>query len=90
MKALVAVLLFGSMMAAAQDAGTTVKMSPAERGIATAQRVIEKNPKNHDAYNGLAFALSRRARETSDVRFYNEAEQALQKSFAIAPGNLGG
>jgi tetratricopeptide (TPR) repeat protein len=89
MKALVAVLLFGSMMAAAQDAGSSVKMSPAERGIATAQRMIEKNPKNYDAYNGLAFALSRRARETSDVRFYNEAEQALQKSFAIAPGNLG-
>ena len=89
MKALVAVLLLGSIVAA-QDAGTSTKPSPAERGVATAQRMIEKNPKDYDAYNGLAYALSRRARETSDVKFYDEAEQALQKSFAIAPGNLGG
>ena len=35
-------------------------------------------------------ALSRRARETSDVKFYSEAEAALQKSFEISPDNFDG
>ena len=62
--------------------------SPAEQSMATSQQLIEKNPKNYEAYN--AVALSRRARETSDVKFYSQAEEALQKSFAIAPGNFDG
>ena len=62
--------------------------SPAEQSMATSQQLIEKNPKNYEAYNALA--LSRRARETSDVKFYSQAEEALQKSFAIAPGNFDG
>ena len=65
-------------------------LSPAERSMAQAHRLIEKNPKNFEAYNGLALALSRRARETSDVNFYTRAEEALQKSFAIAPDNFDG
>jgi tetratricopeptide (TPR) repeat protein len=66
------------------------KPSPAEQGIAQAQRLIEKNPKNYEAYNALALALSRRARETSDVKFYAEAEEALKKSFEISPDNFDG
>jgi len=66
------------------------KPSPAERSIAQAQRLIEKNPKNYEAYNALALALSRRARETSDVSFYAQAEETLKKSFEIAPGNFDG
>ena len=58
--------------------------------MATAQQLIEKNPKNYEAFNALALALSRRARETSDVKFYSQAEEVLQKSFAIAPGNFDG
>lgn len=64
--------------------------SPAERSMAQASRLIEKNPKNFEAYNALALALSRRARETSDVKFYAQAEETLQKSFAISPGNFDG
>jgi len=64
--------------------------SPAEQSMATAQQLIEKNPKNYEAFNALALALSRRARETSDVKFYSQAEEVLQKSFAIAPGNFDG
>ena len=66
------------------------KASPAERSIAQANRLIEKNPKDFEAYNALALALSRRARETSDVSYYARAEEALQKSFAIAPNNFDG
>src|SRR5215475_7420808 len=64
--------------------------SPAERAIIQAQRLIEKNPKNFEAYNALALALSRRARETSDVTYYAQAELAIQKSFSISPDNFDG
>ena len=66
------------------------KLSPAEQGMAQAKRLIEKNARNYEAYNALALALSRRARETSDVKFYAEAEENLNKSFAIAPDNFDG
>src|SRR5215472_5800309 len=66
------------------------KSTPAERSILQAKRLIEKNAKDFEAYNALALALSRRARETSDVNYYAQAEEALQKSFAISPDNFDG
>jgi len=65
-------------------------LSPAERSMAQANRLMEKNPRNFEAYNALALALSRRARETSDVIFYAQAEETLNKSFEISPGNFDG
>src|SRR5260370_33117539 len=52
--------------------------------------LMEKNAKKFEAYNALALALSRRARETSDVKFYAQAEETLKKSFEISPGNFDG
>src|SRR5215469_7404817 len=66
------------------------KLSPAEQAIAAADRLLEKNPRNFEAYNALALALSRRARETSDPRFYSQGEDALKSSFEISPGNFDG
>jgi tetratricopeptide (TPR) repeat protein len=66
------------------------KLSPAEQSMAQAQRLIEKNPKNYEAFNALALEQSRRARETSDVKFYAAAEESLKKSFAISPDNFDG
>ena len=65
-------------------------LSPAEQSMAAANRMIEKNPKNFEAYNALALALSRRARETSDVNFYVQAEDTLKTSFEISPNNFDG
>ena len=48
----------------------SAKLSPAERSMAQARKLIEKNPNDFEAYNSLALAFSRRARETSDVVFY--------------------
>src|SRR5579864_9338184 len=70
------------------SAGSTP--SPAEQSMAQAHRLIERNPKNYEAYNSLALALSRRARETSDVKFYAEAEETLKRSFEISPDNFDG
>jgi tetratricopeptide (TPR) repeat protein len=66
------------------------KLSPAEQSMAEATRLIEKSPKNFEAYNALALALSRRARETSDVKFYAQAEEMLKKSLEISPDNFDG
>ena len=74
----------------AQSAPAQANLSPAEQNIAKARKLIEQNPKNFEAYNALALALSRRARETSDVAYYAQAEEALQKSFAISPENFDG
>jgi tetratricopeptide (TPR) repeat protein len=93
MKKVAALLLVIVAVAAFAQTSTSAsddKQSPAERSIAQANRMIEKNPKNFEAYNALALALSRRARETSDVGYYAQAEEALQRSFTIAPENFDG
>jgi tetratricopeptide (TPR) repeat protein len=77
-------------LAESPSAPADQKFSPAERSMAQAKKLIEKNPNDFEAYNSLALALSRRARETSNVAFYTEGEVALQKSFAIAPDNFDG
>src|SRR5579862_8870019 len=85
-------LMLGKAASFAQGPGTptVTTLSPAERTMAQARKLIDKNPKDFEAYNALALALSRRARETSDVKFYAQAEEALQKSFAIQPENFDG
>jgi len=94
MKKLIALLLMSMAAVAVVGQTTTLppdaKLSPAERSMAQANRLIEKNPKNFEAYNALALALSRRARESSDVKFYAQAEETLKKSFEISPGNFDG
>src|SRR6266705_4679699 len=83
-------LLVSICIILAQFAHSQTSLSPAEQGIAAARRLIEKSPKNFEAYNALALALSRRARETSDVAFYAHAEETLKKSFEVSPGNFDG
>ena len=85
-------LVLGAVAGFAQGptAPAETQVSPAERGMAQARKLIEKNPKDFEAYNALALALSRRARETSDVKFYAQAEETLQKSFEVAPDNFDG
>ena len=88
-RTLLVVVVLAALAAAAQTPAQS-KLSPAEQSMAAAHRLIDKNPKNFEAYNALALALSRRARETSDVVFYTQAEDALRKSFEISPDNFDG
>jgi tetratricopeptide (TPR) repeat protein len=67
---------------------SSADLSPAERSMAAARQAIEKKPGSYSGYNQLAIALSRRARETSDINFYAQAEDALKKSLELAPENL--
>ena len=92
MKTLAVLVLALTTATLSQTAASSAqaKLSPAEQSTARATQLIEKNPKNFEAYNALALALSRRARETSDVKFYTEAEDTLKKSFEISPDNFDG
>ena len=76
-------ILFAALSMAAANAE-----SPAEISIRKAQAEIAKRPAYYAPYNGLAMAYARRARETSDVHFYDEAERAVRKSLELSPDNL--
>ena len=65
------------------------EMSPAETVIATAQRALETNPNHPQRLNELALGYARRARETSDVSYYDKAHEALDRSLAAEPDNYG-
>jgi tetratricopeptide (TPR) repeat protein len=94
MKKIIAVLLWFVASALAGFAQrqngvpAEAKLSPAEQAIGEVRRAIEKNPNDADSYSFLALALARRARETSDVGYYSQAEEILTKSLAIAPENF--
>jgi tetratricopeptide (TPR) repeat protein len=92
MKTLAVLVLALTTASLSQTAASSAqaKPSPAEQSMARATQLIKKNPKNFEAYNALALALSRRARETSDAKFYTEAEDTLKKSFEISPDNFDG
>src|SRR5690348_701716 len=64
------------------------KSSPAELSIRKAQEQIAAHPDHAAYYNDLAMAYARRARETSDVAWYTRAEETLQRSLEIKPGNF--
>ncbi len=62
--------------------------SPAEQKIAAAKKAIELKPESVDAYNALAMALTRRARETSDPSYYDKASGVLKESLRLVPDNF--
>ena len=82
--------LVAALAAVAQNVPSAATLSPAERSMDQANQLIAKNPKDFEAYNALALALSRRARETSDVKYYAQGENAVKKSFEISPDNFDG
>jgi len=68
--------------------GAAPAQTPAEVSIQKAMDQIAKQPNHAPYYNALAMAYARRARETSDVAFYQKAEETVAKSLAIAPDNF--
>src|SRR5262249_13277385 len=83
-------VLFPGALVARPAVAETEKLSPAAQKMQWAQRAIERNPNSFQRYNDLAMALARRARETSEVSYYEQADAALQKSFQLMPGNVEG
>ncbi|HET6178439.1 MAG TPA: tetratricopeptide repeat protein [Candidatus Sulfotelmatobacter sp.] len=90
MKKLIALLALslGAVAFAQTPVAETSALSPAEKSIAAARKEIANKPAQFGGYNHLAIALSRRARETSDVAYYAQAEDALKKSLELAPNDF--
>jgi tetratricopeptide (TPR) repeat protein len=84
------VLIVVALLNALGSTAASARLSPAEQKIEWAEKAIEKDPGRFQAYNELAIALARRARETSDVGYYLRGETALTKSFELMPDNLEG
>jgi tetratricopeptide (TPR) repeat protein len=82
MQRLIAIVLFST--------SAVFAATPAEIAIQKAQQEIAKKPAYAPYYNALAMAYARRARETSDVACYTQAEETLKKSFDLAPENYEG
>ena len=78
------------LFALAITAAASFAATPAEMAIKQAVGDIEKQPSYYSHYNVLAMAYARRARETADSGLYAKAEEAVRKSFAIAPDNFDG
>jgi tetratricopeptide (TPR) repeat protein len=62
--------------------------TPAARRIAAAERATAANPRNPEAFNALALAFARRARETADPQYYARAERAIERSLQLSPDNF--
>ena len=71
-------------------ATTPVEQSqtPAEIRIAQARLLVKTKPEDIEAHNALALALARRARETGNPQYYDEAGESLKESFRISPDNF--
>src|SRR5271166_1480465 len=65
-------------------------LTPAQQQIAWSQSAIQAHPDKAQPYNDLAVAYIRRARETGDSNYLNQAEAALNESARRAPGNFEG
>ncbi len=64
------------------------QQSPGEQRIAEAQRQLAKDPKRPQAYDELALAYIRRARDTDDPALLDRAAEALQQGLQLAPGDF--
>jgi tetratricopeptide (TPR) repeat protein len=75
---------------AAEPGSSARPQTPAERRIQAARMALDGNPKRADAWNELALALARRARESADPAYYAEAWTATERSLELEPKNLEG
>ena len=66
-------------------ASSAESLSPAEKQIRWAHTAIEKNPEAFAGYNKLALAFARRARETGNPAYYDQAGAAIETSFRLSP-----
>jgi tetratricopeptide (TPR) repeat protein len=79
---------FAALLAAFSLATPALSSTPAEQKIAAARSAIDKNPSAPRGYTDLALALARRARETSVPAYYEQADEALDRALALAPGDF--
>jgi tetratricopeptide (TPR) repeat protein len=81
------IVCWGSSLAGAAEQGMPLPVSPPDQRIAAAQKRVKTSPGSAQAFNDLAFAFWRKARDTEDPKLYNQADGAIQHSLQVAPGN---
>ena len=62
-------------------------LSPAERDMAATERLHQANPDRPEPLVARAMALTRRARETGDPAYYDQADAELDEALSLAPGD---
>jgi tetratricopeptide (TPR) repeat protein len=72
----------------ASTEATAQEQTPALRSISEAKLQIKSDPKKAQAYNELALAYLRRARETADNTYLKDAEAALTQGLKLAPDDF--
>jgi tetratricopeptide (TPR) repeat protein len=88
MKTFALALALAISTSGAPIAGGDSSPSPAALRVETAQKVLQKQPNRFQADNDLAMALIRRARETGDSSYYQQAQDAIDRSLKIQPENF--
>src|ERR1700733_592829 len=88
MKILFFALFLTLTVSGAAAANENAAPSPAELRINGAQKILGKQPNRYQAYNDLAMAFVRRARETGDNSYFGQAQQAIESSLKIQPQNF--
>ncbi|MDQ6665932.1 MAG: tetratricopeptide repeat protein [Acidobacteriota bacterium] len=78
------------LLSAVLCAQRIASLSPAQQNIAAVQQKITAKPGEVQLHNELAAALIRRARETSDPSYFDQAAAAIQKSLRLSAGNFDG
>ena len=85
------ILIFSSVSCLfAQQQQSAPSTSYVDQRIALARRQVSADPKAFQGYNELATALCRKARDTSNLSTYKEAEVAVNRSLEISPNNYDG
>jgi len=67
---------------------TTQDKSPAQQRVAAARQQLKADPNKVQAWNDLALGLLRRARETADPTYLNDAEDALAQGLKLESTNF--
>ena len=67
---------------------TTQEPTSAQQRIAAAKQQAKAHPKDAQPYVELALAWIRRARETANPVYFNDAEQAITAGLAFAPSDF--
>ncbi len=88
LRPLITITLLWAVTVSAQQ--PVASLTPIQQRMAAAEAAIRKSPKNAEAYNDLALAFVQRARETSDPKYYLQADEALGNSFRLVPDNFAG
>jgi tetratricopeptide (TPR) repeat protein len=82
---IVASLLAAGLLLAQSASGPPP--SPANDQVHAAEKLIASNPKSAEAFNELAHAYCRWARDNHDPALYDKAATALRQSLKLSPGN---